>query len=137
MATRAMMMLADGDVLMLNDALVQEFHEIHGQQRSGSLHMQRVDDQAVQFYFEDGNLRLLDFSEPKELLLLRQYRRYHKIGAEIQALVEQLFHTQDVSVNDYLHQQQLVTEDEIGQVTRTLLRMCFVTALVSHMLQLL
>ena len=105
---------------MLNDALVHEFQRVYDNQMSGALRVVRSDDSIVRFYFEDGNLRLLDFGEPKELLLLSQFRRYHKIGAEIQAMVSQLYDAQDISVSGYLQQQQLVSEEEVGQVTRTL-----------------
>ena len=113
---------------MLNEVLVNEFRRIYDQQLSGALVLKFAEhdsgegltERQLQFYFEDGNLRILDFAEHKEILLLRQYRRYHKVGVEIQAMVEQLYASSGVSVSDYLFQQQLVTEEEIGQVTRTL-----------------
>lgn len=104
---------------MLNQTLIQEIQRINAQDETGSLVID-YGDETVRFFFRDGDLQLLDYGQEKELLLARQYRLYHKIGPEIEALVTQMVQTQGVKVHEYLRQQQLVTDEESAQVTRTL-----------------
>lgn len=104
---------------MLNHGLVQEFRRISAQGLSGTLTVSYGAEQ-VRYFFRDGGLLLLDYGQDKELLLLAQHRAYHKIGPEIESLLTQLRQTQGLRIHDYLRQQQLVGDEEIEQVTRTL-----------------
>lgn len=105
---------------MLNRALIDEFRRVSSEGSTGALEVWRGE-RALRFYFERGDLLLLDYGADKQHLLLQQFRSYHKIGFEMEALAAQILAQDDTRrVGDILLQQQVVTEDEVEQVTRTL-----------------
>lgn len=104
---------------MLNQPLADAFRKTLAGSLTGALVVTHGE-QTLRYYFENGQLLLLDFVEDKERLLARQYRLYHKIGAEIEMVVAQQWDQQGQRVQDYLLNQQLVTAEEVDAVTRTL-----------------
>ncbi len=61
---------------MLNQVLVDEFRAIHSDGRTGSLAIDRGG-VTLRFFFDGGQLVLMDYGEDKDLLQLRQLRAYH------------------------------------------------------------
>ena len=109
---------------MLNQSLADAFRKTNAGHLTGALKVVHGE-RALRFFFEAGELLLLDFCADKELLLARQFTVYHKIGPEIEMVLTQQWQSQGIRVQDYLMDQQLVTAEEIGQVTRTLVEDAF------------
>ena len=91
-------------------------------------------DQTLRFFFENGELLLLDFCVDKEQLLARQFSLYHKIGPEIEMVVSQQWKQMGQRVQEYLTSQQLVTAEEAAQVTRTLVEDALCEQAATHIL---
>lgn len=104
---------------MLNTALIEEFRRINAEGRTGALTVHGTT-RTGRFHFEQGELCILDFCADKEALLAQQYRSYNKIGAEIEALLREFVKQPGARAQDFLLRQQLVTNEEVEQVTRTL-----------------
>ena len=102
---------------MLNQPLADAFRKTNAGRMTGAIKVTHGG--VLRFYFEEGELLLLDFCEDKELLLARQFRAYHKIG-QGEMVVTQQWQTSQVRVGDYLSSQQLANAEEVAAVTRSL-----------------
>ncbi len=116
---------------MLNSILVEQFAGIHRQQKSGVLTVVSPS-LRLRFCIEDGDPVGLDFCTDKDLVLAQALVDFHKIGPEMFQMVVDARRLGKGTVTDMVRRQQVVNEEEIGQVTRsmvedTLVR-CFGTA---------
>jgi PEGA domain len=104
---------------MLNSILVEQFASIHRQKKSGVL---TVVGQAfrLRFCIEDGDPVGLDFCADKDLVLAQALMDFHKIGAEVYQMVVESHRLGKGGVADMVRRQQVVNDDEIAQVTRSM-----------------
>ena len=116
---------------MLNSILVEQFAGIHRQKKSGVLTVVSPSFR-LRFCIEDGDPVGLDFCTDKDLVLAQALVDFHKIGPEMFQMVVDARRLGKGTVTDMVRRQQVVNEEEIAQVTRsmvedTLVR-CFGTA---------
>ena len=104
---------------MLNVQLASEMRRINGGRSTGSLAV-KGGGWSLRFFFDQGELAMLDFGADKEHLLAKQYLTYNKIGPELHQVVMSQLQSRGGRAQDYLLQQQLITPEEAEQVTRTL-----------------
>lgn len=104
---------------MLNRDLVEQFQRIATETQTGVLAVHFAANH-LRFWFEAGELQLLDLGENKEHLMARKFLDYHMIGPEIHRHVLDVCKKTGVSPVDVLRRQSLVSDDEIEQIARTL-----------------
>jgi len=104
---------------MLNSILVEQFASIHRQKKSGVL---TVVGPALRLRFcmEGGDPVGLDFCADKDLVLAQALQEFHKIGPEVYQMVVDAHRMGKGSVADMVRRQQVVNEEEIAQVTRSM-----------------
>ncbi|MBA3845771.1 MAG: hypothetical protein H0X45_03875, partial [Planctomycetes bacterium] len=104
---------------MLNRDLVEQFQRIASEAKTGVLAVHFAANH-LRFWFESGELQLLDLGENKEHLMARKFLDYHMIGPEIHRHVLDVCKKTGVSPVDILRRQSLVSDNEIEQIARTL-----------------
>ncbi|HYE06266.1 MAG TPA: DUF4388 domain-containing protein [Planctomycetota bacterium] len=104
---------------MLNRDLVEQFQRIASEAKTGVLAVHFAANH-LRFWFESGELQLLDLGENKEHLMARKFLDYHMIGPEIHRHVLDVCKKTGVSPVDILRRQSLVSDGEIEQIARTL-----------------
>ena len=104
---------------MLNSILVEQFAGIHRQKKSGVLTVVRPGFR-LRFCIEDGDPVGLDFCTDKDLVLAQALVDFHKIGPEMFQMVVDARRMGKDTVTDMVRRQQVVNEEEISQVTRSM-----------------
>ncbi len=104
---------------MINQQLVEQFTNISTNKLSGSLDI-FYGEEKRRYFFEDGQLQLLDLCADKEMVIARCYMEFHKIDEAMYRLAINLYQTQHTRVTETLIKQQLVTEMESGVVSRAM-----------------
>ena len=116
---------------MLNSALVEQFASLHRQKKSGVLTIVGPT-YRLRFCIEDGDPVGLDFCADKDLVLAQALLDFHKIGPEVYQMVVESHRLGKGSVSDLVRRQQVVNDEEIAQVTRSMVEdtlvKCFGTA---------
>src|ERR1043165_2696737 len=104
---------------MLNSLLVEQFAGIQRQRKSGVL---TVVGPALRLRFciEDGDPVGLDFCADKDLVLAQALLASHRIGPEVYQMLVESRRLGKGSVADLVRRQQVVNDDEIAQVTRSM-----------------
>jgi hypothetical protein len=104
---------------MLNSILVEQFASVHRQKKSGVL---TVVGPAfrLRFCIEDGDPVGLDFCADKDLVLAQALMEFHKIGPEVYQMVVESRRLGKGGVADMVRRQQVVNDEEIAQVTRSM-----------------
>jgi hypothetical protein len=104
---------------MLNSTLIEQFAGIHRQKKSGVLTVVGPG-YRLRFCIEDGDPVGLDFCADKDLVLAQALLDFHKIGPEVFQMVVESRRLGKGSVADLVRRQQVVNDDEISQVTRSM-----------------
>jgi PEGA domain len=104
---------------MLNSILIEQFAGINRQKKSGVLTVVGPSFR-LRFCIEDGDPVGLDFCADKDLVLAQALVDFHKIGPEMYQMAVESRRLGKGSVADLVRRQQVVNEDEIGQVTRSM-----------------
>ncbi len=104
---------------MLNSILVEQFAGIHRQKKSGVLTVVSPGFR-LRFCIEDGDPVGLDFCADKDLVLAQALVDFHKIGPEMFQMVVDARRLGKDTVTDTVRRQQVVNEEEISQVTRSM-----------------
>lgn len=102
---------------MLNSALVEQFAAINRQKKSGVLTVVGADTR-LRFCFHNGDPVGVDFCTDKDLVFADTLLEFHKIGADLHQMLVESRRLGKGSVVDMVRRQQVVNEDEIGQITR-------------------
>lgn len=102
---------------MLNSALVEQFAAINRQKKSGVLTVVGADTR-LRFCFHNGDPVGVDFCTDKDLIFADTLLEFHKIGADLHQMLVESRRLGKGSVVDMVRRQQVVNEDEIGQITR-------------------
>lgn len=104
---------------MLNSILIEQFAGINRQKKSGVLTVVGPG-YRLRFCVEDGDPVGLDFCADKDLVLAQALLDFHKIGPEMYQMVVESRRLGKGSVSDLVRRQQVVNEEEIAQVTRSM-----------------
>ena len=104
---------------MLNSILVEQFASIHRQKKSGVLTVVGAGFR-LRFCIEDGDPVGLDFCTDKDLVLAQTLLVFHKIGPEVHQMVVESRRLGKGTVADMVRRQQIVNDEEIAQVTRSM-----------------
>jgi hypothetical protein len=104
---------------MLNSILVEQFGGIHRQKKSGVLTVVGTG-YRLRFCLENGDPVGLDFCTDKDLLLAQTLLDFHKIGPEVYQMAVESRRLGKGTVSELVRRQQVVSEDEISQVTRAM-----------------
>ncbi len=104
---------------MLNSILVEQFASIHRQKKSGVLTVVGTGFR-LRFCVEDGDPVGLDFCTDKDLVLAQALLTFHKIGPEVHQMVVEARRLGKGTVAEMVRRQQVVNDDEIAQVTRSM-----------------
>lgn len=104
---------------MLNSILVEQFASIHRQKKSGVLTVVGPSFR-LRFCIEDGDPVGMDFCADKDLVLAQALMDFHKIGPEVYQMVVESRRLGKGGVADMVRRQQVVNDDEIAQVTRSM-----------------
>jgi hypothetical protein len=104
---------------MLNSILVEQFAGIHRQKKSGVLTVVGPG-LRLRFCIEDGDPVGLDFCADKDLVLGQALLDSHKIGPEVYQMAVESRRLGKGTVAETVRRQQVVNEDEIAQVTRSM-----------------
>ncbi len=104
---------------MLNSILVEQFASISRQKKSGVLTVvsPRL---RLRFCIENGDPVALDYCTDKDLVLAQALLDFHKIGPEVHQMVVEAHQLGKGSVSEMVRRQQVVNDDEIAQVTRSM-----------------
>ena len=104
---------------MLNSILIEQFAGINRQKKSGVLTVVGPG-YRLRFCVEDGDPVGLDFCADKDLDLAQALLDFHKIGPEMYQMVVESRRLGKGSVSDLVRRQQVVNDEEIAQVTRSM-----------------
>ena len=104
---------------MLNSILVEQFGSIHRHGKSGVLTVVSPD-LRLRFCIEKGDPVALDFCTDKDLVLANTLLDFHKIGPELHQVIVEARQMGKGTVSDMVRRQQVVNDEEIGQVTRAM-----------------
>lgn len=104
---------------MLNSILIEQFAGINRQKKSGVLTVVGPG-YRLRFCLENGDPVGLDFCADKDLVLAQALLDFHKIGPEMYQMVVESRRLGKGSVSDLVRRQQVVNEEEIAQVTRSM-----------------
>jgi hypothetical protein len=104
---------------MLNSILIEQFASINRQKKSGVLTVVGPG-YRLRFCIEEGDPVGLDFCADKDLVLAQALLDFHKIGPEMYQMVVESRRLGKGSVSDLVRRQQVVSEEEVGQVTRSM-----------------
>lgn len=104
---------------MLNSTLIEQFAGIHRQKKSGVLTVV-APGFRLRFCMEDGDPVGVDFCTDKDLVLAQTLLDFHKIGPEMHQMVVESRRLGKGTVAEIVRRQQVVNEEEIAQVTRSM-----------------
>ncbi len=104
---------------MLNQDLIKQFKHIKDGTMTGVLRLQEGE-RIIRFYFEDGSLLLMDFGIDKEMLMADQFIAYHMIDDAMGQYAKTMYNDQQAPISETLLKQQLVSQGEVDQVTRSM-----------------
>lgn len=104
---------------MLNSILIEQFASINRQKKSGVLTVVGPG-YRLRFCIEEGDPVGLDFCADKDLVLAQALLDFHKIGPEMYQMVVESRRLGKGSVGDLVRRQQVVSEEEVAQVTRSM-----------------
>jgi hypothetical protein len=104
---------------MLNSILVEQFGSIHRQGKSGVLTVVGPD-LRLRFCVENGDPVALDFCTDKDLVLANTLLDFHKIGPEMYQVLVESRKMGKGTVSDMVRRQQVVNDEEIAQMTRSM-----------------
>ena len=121
---------------MLNNRLVAEIQNIASDRRSGAL-VVGVADHIYRFYFEDGQLLLLDLGEDKEIVLAKTFLEFHKIDQAMFQLACSLYQNQATPIVDTLQKQRLISGDEAATIQRCMVEQVLINLFSQECQQLI
>ncbi|MBA3697636.1 MAG: PEGA domain-containing protein [Planctomycetes bacterium] len=104
---------------MLNSILIEQFASINRQKKSGVLTVVGPS-YRLRFCLEEGDPVGLDFCADKDLVLAQALLDFHKLGQEMYQMVVESRRLGKGSVADLLRRQQVVSDEEVAQVTRSM-----------------
>lgn len=104
---------------MLNSILVEQFAGINRTKKSGVLTVVGPG-YRLRFCIENGDPVGLDFCSDKDLVLAQALLDFHKIGQEVHQMLVESRRLGKGTVAEMVRRQQVVNEDEINQVTRSM-----------------
>lgn len=104
---------------MLNSILIEQFASINRQKKSGVLTVVGPG-YRLRFCLEEGDPVGLDFCADKDLVLAQALLDFHKIGPEMFQMIAESRRLGKGSVSDLVRRQQVVSEEEVAQVTRSM-----------------
>src|SRR4051812_11076010 len=102
---------------MLNSALVEQFAAINRQKKSGVLTVVG-ETSRLRFCFQDGDPVGVDFCADKDLVFANTLLEFHKIGNDLHQMLVESRRLGKGGVVDMARRQQVVSEEEIAQITR-------------------
>ncbi len=104
---------------MLNAELVENFHSVFRQKKSGALSV-TSDAANIRFLFQDGEVMAMDLGEDKEHLLADKLMEYHRLDGAQHALVFATREKVQGTVAEIVRNLHLCTESEVAQSTRSM-----------------
>lgn len=108
-----------GTQRMLNAELVENFHSIYRQKKTGSLSV-ASDTANMRFLFQEGEVMAMDLGEDKEHLLADKLLEYHRLDAAQHALVFATREKVQGTVSEIVRNLHLASDAEVSQSTRAM-----------------
>jgi hypothetical protein len=115
---------------MLNSILIEQFAAIHRQRQTGVLTVAGPE-YRLRFCMQGGDPVAMDFGSDKKLILAATLLEFHKVDPEFHQQLVDSHQAGQGTVTEIIRREQVVSEDEIKQVTQAMVEVflcrCFGT----------